>query len=174
MNRRFYLNFFVLLLIFISYNSHAELIKRDLIINNSDNEIKIFNVEIADTEYSRNKGLMWREHIPNGTGMLFVWESEAYRNFWMKSYVKNENARDDGTGFTFAMKAAQRGDVTILLWLSTHNANFNLFSINDGFDALLYATKQGSLSCLRLLNKQHVDLNYTAFDGIFFLCCSLF
>ena len=85
MNRRFYLNFFVLLLIFISYSSHAELIKRDLIINNSDNEIKIFNVEIADTEDSRIKGLMWREHIPNGTGMLFVWESEAYRNFWMKN-----------------------------------------------------------------------------------------
>ena len=72
MNRRFFLNFFLLLFIFISYNSHAELIKRDLIISNSDNEIKIFNVEIADTQDSRVKGLMWREHIPNGTGMLFV------------------------------------------------------------------------------------------------------
>jgi len=85
MNRRFFLNFFSLLFIFISYNSLAELIKRDLIINNSDNEIKIFNVEIADTEDSRIKGLMWREQIPNGTGMLFVWEKEAYRNFWMKN-----------------------------------------------------------------------------------------
>ena len=85
MNKRFFLNFFFLLFILISDNSLAELIKRDLIINNSDNEINIFNVEIADTEYSRNKGLMWREHIPNGTGMLFVWEREAYRNFWMKN-----------------------------------------------------------------------------------------
>ena len=85
MNKRFFLNFFFLLFILISDNSLAELIKRDLIINNSDNEIKIFNVEIADTEYSRNKGLMWREYIPNGTGMLFVWEREAYRNFWMKN-----------------------------------------------------------------------------------------
>ena len=85
MNKRFFLNFFLLLFIFISYDSIADLIKRDLIINNSNNEIKIFNVEIADTEYSRNKGLMWREHIPNGTGMLFVWEREAYRNFWMKN-----------------------------------------------------------------------------------------
>ena len=85
MNKRFFFNFFFLLFILTSYNSLAELIKRDLIINNSVNEIKIFNVEIADTEYSRNKGLMWREHIPNGTGMLFVWEREAYRNFWMKN-----------------------------------------------------------------------------------------
>ena len=28
---------------------------------------------------------MWRENIPDGTGMLFVWNNEAYRNFWMKN-----------------------------------------------------------------------------------------
>ena len=85
MNKRFFLNFFLLLFIFISYDSIADLIKRDLIINNSNNEIKIFNVEIADTEDTRIKGLMWRENIPFGKGMFFVWEREAYRNFWMKN-----------------------------------------------------------------------------------------
>ena len=85
MNKRVFLNFFLLLFIFISYDSIADLIKRDLIINNSNNEIKIFNVEIADTEDTRIKGLMWRENIPFGTGMFFVWEREAYRNFWMKN-----------------------------------------------------------------------------------------
>ena len=85
MNKRFFLNFFLLLFIFISHDSIADLIKRDLIINNSNNEIKIFNVEIADTKDTRIKGLMWRENIPNGSGMLFVWEREAYRNFWMKN-----------------------------------------------------------------------------------------
>ena len=28
---------------------------------------------------------MWRENIPDGTGMLFIWNKEAYRNFWMKN-----------------------------------------------------------------------------------------
>ena len=28
---------------------------------------------------------MEREIIPLGTGMLFIWEEEAYRNFWMKN-----------------------------------------------------------------------------------------
>ena len=81
-------NLFYFFLFFItihSLNSFAELTKQDLILYNSDNEIKIFNVEIADTNISRSKGLMWRKNVPNGTGMLFVWQKEAYRNFWMKN-----------------------------------------------------------------------------------------
>jgi uncharacterized membrane protein (UPF0127 family) len=45
-------------------------------------------VEVADTPAEREKGLMDREEVPDGTGMLFVFEDEAVRSFWMKdTYV---------------------------------------------------------------------------------------
>ena len=42
-------------------------------------------VEIADTDYLRNRGLMFRENLePNG-GMLFMFPNESKRSFWMKN-----------------------------------------------------------------------------------------
>lgn len=44
-----------------------------------------FTVEIADTEESQLKGLMFRTHVPDDFGMLFVHEEEGYRSMWMKN-----------------------------------------------------------------------------------------
>ena len=41
--------------------------------------------EIADTPQTREKGYMFRNNIPDGTGMLFVFESDRVLNFWMKN-----------------------------------------------------------------------------------------
>ena len=41
--------------------------------------------EIADTPQTREKGYMFRKNIPDGTGMLFVFESDRVLNFWMKN-----------------------------------------------------------------------------------------
>jgi len=41
-------------------------------------------VEVADTVSERERGLMERESLPNGTGMLFVYRREGQRRFWMK------------------------------------------------------------------------------------------
>ncbi len=41
-------------------------------------------VEIADTEERRARGLMFRQHLAQGAGMLFVFPDEAVRTFWMK------------------------------------------------------------------------------------------
>ena len=68
-----------------SLNSFAEFIKKDLLISNSDNELKNFTVEVADNDKLRSLGFMGRTDIPEGTGMLFIWNDEAYRNFWMKN-----------------------------------------------------------------------------------------
>ena len=84
MNRNFLLGLFLLLLI-IPKLSFAEFLVKDLLISNSNGEIKLFTVEIADNDETRSIGLMERENIPLGTGMLFIWEEEAYRNFWMKN-----------------------------------------------------------------------------------------
>lgn len=44
--------------------------------------------EVARTPAERERGLMDREEVPDGTGMLFVFEEEAPRAFWMKdTYV---------------------------------------------------------------------------------------
>lgn len=40
-------------------------------------------VEIADDDAERAKGLMFRDHLARGTGMLFVHEDEAPRSYWM-------------------------------------------------------------------------------------------
>ena len=46
-----------------------------------------FNVEIADTSEERVRGLMFREDLGENQGMLFVYEEEADRSFWMKNTV---------------------------------------------------------------------------------------
>ena len=85
MNRNFVLGLFFLLFLIIPKLSFAEFLVKDLLISNSNGEIKLFTVEIADNDETRSIGLMERENIPLGTGMLFIWEEETYRNFWMKN-----------------------------------------------------------------------------------------
>ena len=84
MNRNFLLGLFLLFLV-IPKLSFAEFLVKDLLISNSNGDIKLFTVEIADNDETRSIGFMEREIIPLGTGMLFIWEEEAYRNFWMKN-----------------------------------------------------------------------------------------
>ena len=43
------------------------------------------NAERADTYETRQRGFMERESIPDGTGMLFVFESDRILSFWMKN-----------------------------------------------------------------------------------------
>ena len=42
------------------------------------------NVEIADTQAERNKGLGGREALASDEGMLFVFEKQDKYSFWMK------------------------------------------------------------------------------------------
>ncbi len=46
---------------------------------------KTYEVEIADSSEERSRGLMNREFLPEDKGMLFVFENEDYRSFWMKN-----------------------------------------------------------------------------------------
>lgn len=41
--------------------------------------------EIARTEQERERGLMNRTSVPDGTGMLFVFTDEEVRSFWMSN-----------------------------------------------------------------------------------------
>jgi uncharacterized protein len=44
-----------------------------------------FTVEIADTPETRARGLMFRDSMPRGAGMLFVYETPRRASFWMKN-----------------------------------------------------------------------------------------
>ena len=83
-NKSLFLLSFILFFLY-SLCSSAEFLKKELLISNSDNELKKFTVEVADNDKLRSLGFMGRIDIPEGTGMLFIWDDEAYRNFWMKN-----------------------------------------------------------------------------------------
>jgi uncharacterized membrane protein (UPF0127 family) len=42
-------------------------------------------VEIADTQEKLARGLMYRKDLAEGTGMLFIFQDEDVRRFWMKN-----------------------------------------------------------------------------------------
>lgn len=44
-----------------------------------------FNIEIAGTPGERAQGLMFRDALPRGAGMLFVYEYPQRASFWMKN-----------------------------------------------------------------------------------------
>ena len=44
-----------------------------------------FKVQVAATPEERAKGLMFRDHLPEGRGMLFPFEEPGPQRFWMKN-----------------------------------------------------------------------------------------
>lgn len=44
-----------------------------------------FTVEVADDPKERSQGLMHRQDLPSGAGMLFVYERPQRVSFWMKN-----------------------------------------------------------------------------------------
>ena len=54
----------------------------DLTIEQGDSS-HVVVVEVADDGRERQQGLMCRETVPYGSGMLFVFESAYSLNFWM-------------------------------------------------------------------------------------------
>lgn len=44
-----------------------------------------FDIELARTPQERSRGLMFREHLPNRAGMLFIFDPPQRVAFWMKN-----------------------------------------------------------------------------------------
>ncbi|WP_229732595.1 DUF192 domain-containing protein [Muriicola marianensis] len=51
----------------------------------TDSLITRLDIEIAEGEYETQTGLMYRESMEQGQGMLFVFPEEAYHSFYMKN-----------------------------------------------------------------------------------------
>ena len=58
---------------------------KELTIKKADGTTVTVSAEIAREEADRNYGFMNRKKIPDGTGMLFVFESDQILSFWMKN-----------------------------------------------------------------------------------------
>lgn len=51
----------------------------------NDSIIGVLDIEIADTEYKTETGLMYRNSMEESQAMLFVFKNEAPRSFYMKN-----------------------------------------------------------------------------------------
>jgi uncharacterized membrane protein (UPF0127 family) len=54
------------------------------VILESGGKSHLVQVEIADTDAKRERGLMFRKELADGRGMLFLFDEEGEHGFWMK------------------------------------------------------------------------------------------
>lgn len=62
-------------------NTQTEEISKSVVL--TVNSVSI-NALVADTDYSRTKGLSGRNFLAPTEGLLFVFDKESYQGFWMK------------------------------------------------------------------------------------------
>lgn len=60
-------------------------IQDTLAIRTENGEELLFNIELALTPAQQAKGMMFRTYMANDYGMLFVFDREEKRSFWMKN-----------------------------------------------------------------------------------------
>lgn len=140
--RKHILIFFIsLFLVFSSScSSKSKLPVKKLILTNSEGKEIPVKAEIASTFSERQNGFMFRQTIPDGTGMLFIFEEEQVLNFWMKNtphplsiaYIdKNGIIRDilDMTPFSLENVTSS---TTVLYALEVPKGWFNKVNIKQG------------------------------------------
>lgn len=69
--------------------AQPELPKQPLTIITRDGKRHEFQVEMALSPQQQETGLMWRTHIPEDGGMLFVWPHDETSQMWMKNTVSS-------------------------------------------------------------------------------------
>ena len=57
----------------------------DITITCADGTTRLVKAEVAEKEEDRNHGFMERKTIPDGTGMLFIFDRDQILSFWMKN-----------------------------------------------------------------------------------------
>jgi len=65
--------------------SPQKLAVRELPIERDGQQLTVVKAEIARTSDERSNGLMYRKKLPDGEGMLFVFEKDEVLSFWMKN-----------------------------------------------------------------------------------------
>lgn len=79
----------ILLIISIKINNEKIMDINDKIIGQTSTQLtidnKVLNIEIARTPEEHARGLMFREELNENDGMLFIFDDEEIRYFWMKN-----------------------------------------------------------------------------------------
>lgn len=57
------------------------------LLDSTNTVIKEIEIEVAQNDYERERGLMYRPFMPENAGMLFIFPREEYRAFWMKNTI---------------------------------------------------------------------------------------
>jgi uncharacterized membrane protein (UPF0127 family) len=65
--------------------SPQKLVAVDIPIERDGQRVAVVKAEIARTQEERARGLMYRKELPDGEGMLFVFERDQIASFWMKN-----------------------------------------------------------------------------------------
>ena len=63
--------------------------KNQITIITVDGHSEHLNVEYARSEEEKSIGLMFREELDDNEGMLFIWDKDSLRQFWMKNTLIN-------------------------------------------------------------------------------------
>ncbi len=71
-------------LVFYSSNGGVDFEEDTVIVTNSSGEEIELSVEIAETDEQRKQGLMEHGSLCEYCGMLFVYEEDVHKGFWMK------------------------------------------------------------------------------------------
>ena len=94
--------------------SQEQLTKRAPLLIETDRGVVTLDVEIADTPALRSRGLMFRQRLPQGRGMLLLWPRPAMAALWMKNtLVPLDMVFIDGRGrIVHIHENARPGDLT--------------------------------------------------------------
>jgi len=86
------------------------------LISSEGDTIRHLDIEIADIESERTIGMMHRRHMADTQGMLFIFEEEEPRSFWMHNTLIGLDIiyiKADGTIESIAKYCVPKSDRTI-------------------------------------------------------------
>ncbi len=120
---------FMAVLLFSFRSQAAEKIEISIIGDNRNVPLK---VELADTAEKRSKGLMFRDHLPADTGMLFDFKTARPIYMWMKNTeISLDMMFADADGVIFQLhKGAKPHDLTVI---SSFKPGRWVLEVNAGF-----------------------------------------